>query len=132
MFGSEHTMDFSPTDEQQGYILNNGQYFFAIQTCEDGYDYTIYYDDLSEYDGGQLDMPELSMSQAIQDILDDFGLSKLSRERCDYGQLDEAVYAAQFSKASPHPALHDRLANTDRAGEKRNSHQRPLETEFEH
>ena len=33
----------------------------AVQTCEDGYDYTLLDENYNEIDGGQVDNPELSM-----------------------------------------------------------------------
>ena len=35
--------------------------YLAIQTCEDGYDYTLFDKEFHEIDGGQLDNPELSI-----------------------------------------------------------------------
>ena len=48
------------TEERSTWDLgSNG--FLAIQTCEDGYDYTLYHKDFTEIDGGQIDNPEISM-----------------------------------------------------------------------
>ena len=58
-------------DEAAWKIGNCG--YLAVQTSEDGYDYTIYDKDLHELDGGQLDNPELSMNEARNEILLDFG-----------------------------------------------------------
>ena len=46
----------------------------AVQTCEDGYDYTLLDENYNEIDGGQVDNPELSMLEVRQDILESFGL----------------------------------------------------------
>jgi hypothetical protein len=48
--------------------LENGEYLY-IQTCESGYDYTLYDTSYRELDGGQLDSPELSMTAARDEIL---------------------------------------------------------------
>lgn len=48
--------------------------YLAIQTCEDGYDYTLFDKEFHEIDGGQLDNPELSMLEARAEILAGFGL----------------------------------------------------------
>lgn len=48
--------------------------YLAIQTCEDGYDYTLFDKEFHEIDGGQLDNPELSMLEARAEILERFGL----------------------------------------------------------
>ena len=46
----------------------------AVQTCEDGYDYTLLDENYNEIDGGQLDNPDLSMIEAKKEILESFGL----------------------------------------------------------
>lgn len=48
--------------------------YLVIQTCEDGYDYTLFDKEFHEIDGGQLDNPELSMLEARAEILEGFGL----------------------------------------------------------
>ena len=48
--------------------------YLAIQTCEDGYDYTLFDKEFHEIDGGQVDNPELSMLEARAEILEEFGL----------------------------------------------------------
>ena len=40
------------TEERSAWDLGS-KGFLAIQTCEDGYDYTLYYKDFTEIDGGQ-------------------------------------------------------------------------------
>ena len=37
----------------------------AVQTCEDGYDYTLLDENYNEIDGGQVDNPELSMHWSL-------------------------------------------------------------------
>ena len=48
----------------------------AVQTCEDGYDYTLLDENYNEIDGGQVDNPELSMLEVRRDILEYFGLDR--------------------------------------------------------
>ena len=56
--------DFYPEiqtqDEQAAWELG-GKGYLAIQSCEDGWDYTLYHSDYSVMDGGQLDAPELTI-----------------------------------------------------------------------
>ena len=63
--------DFYPEiqtqDEQAAWELG-GKGYLAIQSCEDGWDYTLYHSDYSVMDGGQLGAPELTM-KAIYDFL---------------------------------------------------------------
>lgn len=44
------------TEEHSAWDLGS-KGFLAIQTCEDGYDYTLYHKDFTEIDGGQIDNP---------------------------------------------------------------------------
>ena len=105
-------------DPQKAYILDDGSYYFAIQTCDDGYDYTLYNSDFSENDGGQLDEPDWPIDYATEAILDDFGLVELERERYDYDLLAEQTELyeiEQFSKmldlepSGDFPSLEDRI-----------------------
>ena len=57
--------------------------FLAIQTCEDGYDYTLYHKDFMEIDGGQIDNPEISMNAARDQILSDYGFGGRTMTRID-------------------------------------------------
>ena len=54
--------------QEAAYLLENGNYFY-IQTCETGYDYTLYQPDFTDLDGGQLDNPEISIEKARDEIL---------------------------------------------------------------
>lgn len=76
---------------EQAFSLDNGKYFLSIQTGDGYYDYTIYNSDHSEYDGGQLDEPDMTISEATEDILAGFGMDKLPREPIDYDELQAAV-----------------------------------------
>lgn len=48
----------------------------AVQTCDDGYDYTLFDENYVEIDGGQLDNPDMTMIEVRQDILESFGLEQ--------------------------------------------------------
>ena len=54
--------------QETAYLLENGNYLY-IQTCETGYDYTLYQPDFTDLDGGQLDNPEISIEKARDEIL---------------------------------------------------------------
>lgn len=47
----------------------------AIQTCDDGYDYTLFDENYNEIDGGQVDNPDISMIEVRTDILESFNLA---------------------------------------------------------
>ncbi len=86
------------TDEQAAWDIG-GKGFFVIQTCDDGYDYTLYDKDLKEIDGGQLDDPDESMNAIRNEILADFGLDKKSMVAIDFDELMEAVDEKEFREA---------------------------------
>lgn len=60
-----------PDEQEAIYILENGDYLL-IQACEDGWDYTLFDASIGyiEVDGGQLDNPELSITDARDEILE--------------------------------------------------------------
>lgn len=54
--------------QEAAYLLESGNYFY-IQTCETGYDYTLYQPDFTDLDGGQLDNLEIPIEKARDEIL---------------------------------------------------------------
>lgn len=76
------------TAEQAAWKVGKDR-FLAIQTCEDGYDYTLFDDKLIEIDGGQLDNPDMSMKEIRTEILEDFKLDKRDLVETDYDELME-------------------------------------------
>ena len=48
----------------------------AVQTSDDGYDYTLYDGDYREIDGGRVDNPDLTMTEVRREILESFGLEQ--------------------------------------------------------
>ena len=69
--------------EQQAWTVGE-DYILAIQTCDSGYDFTLYNSNYIEYDGGQLDNPELSMEEIRADILESFQLLNYDLTPIDY------------------------------------------------
>ena len=69
--------------EQQAWTVGE-DYILAIQTSDSGYDFTLYKADYIEYDGGQLDNPELSMEEIRANILESFQLSNHDLTPIDY------------------------------------------------
>lgn len=56
-------------DKEAVFLLDDHMYLY-IQDSEDGYDYTLYEkQDFREYDGGQLDRPDLSIDEACAEIV---------------------------------------------------------------
>lgn len=52
-----------------------GEQYFTIQTVEDGYDYTFYDENYLELDGGVYDDPVISITEAMENILEEEGFS---------------------------------------------------------
>lgn len=68
-----------------------GEKYLAIQTAQEGYDYTIYDRDFREMDGGIFERPDLSLKEAMWHILHDLD-KDLSVDRCqviDYEEFQE-------------------------------------------
>ena len=64
----------------------------AVQTCEDGYDYTLLDENYNEIDGGQVDNPELSMLEVRRDILESFGLGAGNCGQCSMRDVMEQAF----------------------------------------
>lgn len=86
------------TAEQAAWKVGKDR-FLAIQTYEDGYDYTLFDDKLVEIDGGQLDNPDMSMKEIRTEILEDFKLDKRDLVETDYDELMER--AVELEQAEP-------------------------------
>ncbi len=71
-----------------------GKGYFSIQTVSDGYDYTIYGKDFREIDGGVYDNPDISISEAMEEILSDEGIPITTCKVMDYEELQEKAEAA--------------------------------------
>ena len=64
--------------------------FVSIQTCTEGYDYSVFDADYRLIDGGVYDNPDISIYAALKDVLEDFGLSEQDeRIPVDYEELME-------------------------------------------
>ncbi|MBQ7757913.1 LPD16 domain-containing protein [Anaerotignum sp.] len=92
----ETLIEGSPNSEQIGLMIKDGDIrYLSIQTCEDGYDYTFYDEEFNSQDGGQLDMPELSMAQAIFELLKDIDAQYAPLGLYDYNLLREKEEISQ-------------------------------------
>lgn len=62
--------ELAPLQETEAVFLLDDRMYLYIQTCETGYDYTLYEkQNLREYDGGQLDRPDLTVDEARAEIV---------------------------------------------------------------
>lgn len=71
------------------------EHYLIMQICDDGWDYTLYDKNFKEIDGGQLDMPELSMQEARSEILKEFDLEKKNLVVADYDEIMECAEAVE-------------------------------------
>lgn len=81
-------MEREQLEEQMAWKVGP-EHYLVLQTCEDGWDYTLYDKELKEIDGGQLDMSELSMEEARKEILMDFALDESNLVVTDYEEIME-------------------------------------------
>lgn len=82
--------------EEMAFRLPGKKGYFLTQTCEDGFDFTLYDADYKEIDGGQWDVPiedgEIYlMSQAVKAVLEDYGIYSENLEMVNYQKLLEKV-----------------------------------------
>lgn len=76
--------------------------FVSIQTCTEGYDYSVFDTDYRLIDGGVYDNPDISIHAVLKDVLEDFGLSEQDKRiPVEYEELmekTEAVEREQLNK----------------------------------
>ena len=105
--------DFYPEiqtqDEQAAWELG-GKGYLAIQSCEDGWDYTLYHSDYSVMDGGQLGAPELTIQEAREQILEAHHMEKGRRLLQDYDAVMDKVAEAEELSADHRPSTLEKLA----------------------
>ena len=94
----------SDTNQQEALFLIDDATYLHIQSCDNGWDYTLYdAASMKELDGGQLDMPEISRMKAVLQICDD---NDLGRDSVKYAPLSmietlqEAAYQQMQAEAS--------------------------------
>ena len=91
-------------NQQEGLFLIDDATYLHIQSCDSGWDYTLYdAASMKELDGGQLDMPEISRMKAVLQICDD---NDLGRDSVKYAPLSmietlqEAAYQQMQAEVS--------------------------------
>ena len=91
-------------NQQEALFLIDDATYLHIQSCDSGWDYTLYdAASMKELDGGQLDMPEISRMKAVLQICDD---NDLGRDSVKYAPLSmietlqEAAYQQMQAGAS--------------------------------
>lgn len=89
------------TAQEAAFALDNGSTLF-IQTCDSGYDYTLYDPNNKALDGGQLDAPGLTLPDAGQEALNLLGQTAKVSEVMLGDKL--AVFQEAAEKANEIPA----------------------------
>ena len=91
-------------NQQEALFLIDDANYLHIQSCDSGWDYTLYdAASMKELDGGQLDMPEISRMKAVLQICDD---NDLGRDSVKYAPLSmietlqEAAYQQMQAEVS--------------------------------
>ena len=84
--------------------------YIAIQSTNEGWDYTIYNSDYSVLDGGQLDTPELTIQEAREQILEAHHLEKGRRTLKDYDLVIDKAAEAEELGLSNKPSTLEKLA----------------------
>ena len=75
--------------------------YVSIQTCTEGYDYSVFDADYKLIDGGVYDNPDISIHAALKDVLEDFGLSEQDeRIPVNYEELMEKTEAVEREQLS--------------------------------
>jgi len=106
------------TQDEQGAWELGGKGYLAIQSCEDGWDYTLYHSDFSVMDGGQLDEPELTIQEVREEILEAHHMEKGRRVLKDYDLIMDKVAEAEELGLSNRPSTLEKLAELAGAKEK--------------
>ena len=88
--------------QEVAFALDNGNALF-IQTCDSGYDYTLYDADKKALDGGQLDAPSLTLSDAGQEALNLLGQTAAVSEVLLGDKLAAFQEAAEKANEIPAP-----------------------------
>ena len=66
--GASYYPEIQTQDEAGAWELG-GKGYIAIQSCDDGWDYTLYHSDYSVMDSGQIDAPELTILHGMARFL---------------------------------------------------------------
>lgn len=115
-------------DTEIAFHLESAGRYFAIQTVSDGYDYTFYNSQFRELDGGVYDNPAVTLTEAMEDILGDEGLSVADCKVMDYEELQEKVGEAEQEK-NRKPLMAESV--TDLKGKSHEYHAGARETVYE-
>lgn len=81
-------------DRNDDYEIDSQRFYFNLSSGQ--WDYTLYTSDYSEIDGGQLDNPDISIYDAMNEILEDLDIEIPGhKDEIDYEELEEKVENAE-------------------------------------
>ena len=98
--------------EQMAFSIDDK--FVSIQTCDDGYDYSIYDANYKLLDGGVYDNTDISIHVALKDILEDIGVTERDeRIPVDYEELIEKGEDVEQAEIAARHIVSDFKARTN-------------------
>lgn len=89
--------------------------YISIQTCTDGYDYSIYDEGYRLLDGGIYDNPDISIREALHEIITDVKETMLDSQAGAYFQEDEAA-AIDYDELQEKVELREQEEIAERVG----------------
>ncbi len=98
------------TQDNQGAWKLGSKGYLAIQSTDEGWDYTIYNNDYSIMDGGQVDAPELTIQEVREQILEAHHMEKGQRTLQDYDLVMDKAAEAEELGLSNKPSTLEKLA----------------------
>ena len=97
------------TQDDQGAWKLGSKGYIAIQSTDEGWDYTIYNGDYSVMDGGQVDAPELTIQEVREQILEAHHMEKGQRTLQDYDLVMDKAAEAEEPGLSNKPSTLEKL-----------------------
>ena len=124
--GADFYPEIQTQDEQGAWALGNMGYI-AIQSTDEGWDYTLYNRDFSVMDGGQIDAPELTIQEVREQILEAHHMEKGRRTLQDYDLFMDKVAEAEELGANHRPSTLEKLAElaSEKSAPKKAAHSEP-------
>ena len=113
--------DFYPeiqTQDETGAWELGGRGYIAIQSCDDGWDYTLYHSDFSVMNGGQITSPELTIQEVREEILEAHHMERGRRLIQDYDFIMDRAAEAEELGLNSRPSTLEKLASLAGAKEK--------------
>ena len=115
--GASYYPEIQTQDETGAWELG-GKGYIAIQSCDDGWDYTLYHSDYSVMDSGQIDTPELTIQEVREEILEAHHMEKGRRLIQDYDFIMDRAAEAEELGLNSRPSTLEKLASLAGAKEK--------------